>query len=69
MKKLADRARCSECESTAIKPYGNGYRCLTCGEAFSQPVYRQTHRKTAGSGVIAPRTYRQQIAWDGMKSR
>lgn len=66
--KLKDRERCDSCRSTYIyfRNTTQDYKCRTCGNEFTMPLRNEDTKRGSGSGVIAPRTYRQQIAWEGV---
>lgn len=63
--------RCASCRSRYIyERLGDGlWKCRTCGELFKVPVTEATITRAAGSGIIAPRSYRSQIAFEGMKNK
>ena len=54
---------CSSCHSNWIyERKGNGFSCRMCGHFMNQPAILEPKVKTKGSGVVAPLSYRQQIA-------
>ena len=55
---------CPSCKSTNLVRPGTNYRCQSCDYRFREPqsaiAYERQHR--GKSGVIAPLSYRQQLA-------